>query len=114
LSARASTERPDLDEIAEDNDFAVITTKKKQSKTKIKLTIIEAAINTALPSAPSPESHVPGSSDHKKNQFLTAPRQKIPPVVIHHHFQGDMTKINKGFHSNSSLQASQPIECKLV
>jgi hypothetical protein len=59
----------------------------------------ETAINTALPSSPTPESHVSGSSAHKTDKFLTTPRQKIPPVVIHHHFQGNMTKLNKDFHS---------------
>jgi hypothetical protein len=52
-----------------------------------------------LPSSPTPEIHVSGSSEHNQNKFLTAPRQKIPPVVIHHHFQGDMTRLNKDFHS---------------
>jgi hypothetical protein len=36
--------------------------------------------------------------EHIKMQFLTAPRQKIP-LVIYYHFQGDMTKLNKDFHS---------------
>jgi hypothetical protein len=98
LSARASSEPPNLDEIAEDNDFTVITTKKGQSKTKVKPTASETAISTALPFSSSPESHVSGSSVHNTNQFLTALRQIIPPVVIHHHFQGDMTRLNKDFH----------------
>jgi hypothetical protein len=33
LSARASSELPNRDEIVEDNDFTVLTTKKRQSKT---------------------------------------------------------------------------------
>lgn len=45
LSARASSERPNLGKIAEDNDFAVITTRNKQNKTKIKPTGSETAIN---------------------------------------------------------------------
>jgi hypothetical protein len=99
LSARASYEPPNLDEIAEDNDFTVITTKQKQSEAKIKPTITETAINTALLSSPTPESHVPGSSEHKKYQFLTACRHKMQRVVIYHHLQGDMTRLNKNFHS---------------
>jgi hypothetical protein len=99
LSVRAASEPPNPDDIAEDNDFAVITVKKRQSKTKIKPTISEAAINTALPSSPTPESHASGCSERKKNQCLTPLRQKIPPVVIHHHFQGDMTRLNKDLHS---------------
>jgi hypothetical protein len=67
---------------------------KRQNKTKIKPTISVTAINIALPSSPTPES-----SEQKKNQFLTTPRQKIPPVVIHHHFQGDMIRLNKDFYS---------------
>jgi hypothetical protein len=67
LSARASSEPPNLYKIAVDNDFTVITTKKKQSKTKIKPTISETATNTALPSSPTPESHLSGNSEHKKN-----------------------------------------------
>jgi hypothetical protein len=35
LSARTSSEPPNLDEIAVDNDFTVVTTKRKQSKPKI-------------------------------------------------------------------------------
>jgi hypothetical protein len=99
LPTGAFSEPPNLDDIAVDNDFTVITTKKKQSKAKIKPTISETANNNALPSSPTPESHVSGSSEHNKKQFLTAPRQKIPPVVIHHHFIGDMTRLNKDFHS---------------
>jgi hypothetical protein len=56
LSARASSEPPNLDEIAEDNDFTVIIIKKKQNKTKIKSTLTETAINTALPFSPAPDS----------------------------------------------------------
>jgi hypothetical protein len=67
LSARASSESPDLYDIAEDNDFTDITT-------KIKPTISETAINTALSSSPTPESHAYGSSERKKNKFLTSPR----------------------------------------
>jgi hypothetical protein len=99
LSARAASEPPNPDENAEDNDFTVIVAKMRQGKTKVKPTVSETAINTALPSSPTPESHVSGSTEHKKNHFLTTPRQKIPPVVIHHHFQGDMTRLNKDFHT---------------
>jgi hypothetical protein len=83
LPARASSEPLDLEEIAEDSDFTVSTTKGNQSKTEIKPNITETAINTALPFSPTPESHVSGSSGHNKNQFITAPRQKITPVFIH-------------------------------
>jgi hypothetical protein len=61
LSARAASEPPNPDEIAEDSDFTVITAKKRQSETKVKPTVSETAINTALPSSPTPESHVTGS-----------------------------------------------------
>jgi hypothetical protein len=47
LSARDSSDPPNLDEMAEDNDFTVITTKKKESDTKIKPNITETVINTA-------------------------------------------------------------------
>jgi hypothetical protein len=76
---------------------------KRQNKTKIKPTVSETSINTALPPSPTPESHASGSSEQKKNQFLTTPRKKIQPVVIHHHFQGDMTRLNKDFHSKFQL-----------
>jgi hypothetical protein len=99
LSARTSSEPSNLYEIVEDSDFTAITTRKEQCKTKIKPTITDTAINTALASSPALESHIPGSSEHNKNQFATASRQKIPPVVIDHHFQGDMTRLNKDFHS---------------
>jgi hypothetical protein len=99
LSARAASGPPNLDEIAVDNGFTVIDAKKRQIIPKIKPTISETALNTALPPSPTPESHASGSSEQKQNQFLTTPRKKIPPVVIHHHFQGDMTRLNKDFHS---------------
>jgi hypothetical protein len=53
-----------------------MTSEKKLWKTKLEPTITEAAIKTALPFSPTPESHVSGSSEHNKNQFLTTPRQK--------------------------------------
>jgi hypothetical protein len=99
LSARASSEPPNLNEISEDTDFTVVTTERGQSKTNGKPNVSETAISIALSSSPTPESHVFGSSVQKTSQFLTAPRQKIPPVVNHHHFQGDMTWLNKDFHS---------------
>jgi hypothetical protein len=101
LSARAASEPLNLDEIAEDNDFTVITAKKRQGKAKVKPTVSETAINTALPSSPTPESHISGSTEHKKNQFITTPRQKIPPVVFHLHFQGVITRLNKDVHSEA-------------
>jgi hypothetical protein len=99
LSAKAASEPTNLDEIAVDNGFTVITAKKRQNKTKIKPTTSETAINTALPPSPTHESHASGSSDQKQNHFLITPRKKIRPVVIHHHFQCDMTRLNKDFHS---------------
>jgi hypothetical protein len=92
-------EPSNLDEIAVDDNFTVIKTKKKPTNPKTTPTITETAINTALPSSPTPQNQELGSSQHNKNQFLTAPRQKIPPMVIHHHFQDDMTKLNKEFHT---------------
>jgi hypothetical protein len=72
LSAGTSSGPTSLDEIAEFNDFTVITSKKKQSKIKIKPIIKETANNTALPSSPTLESHVSASSEHNKKQFLAA------------------------------------------
>jgi hypothetical protein len=95
LSARASSEPPNLDEIAEDNHFTVITSRKKQRKMKIKPTITDTANNKVLPSSSTPENKVSVNPEHKDNQFITAPRQKIRPVVIHRHFQSDMTRLNK-------------------
>jgi hypothetical protein len=83
--------------IEKDDDFTVINPKHKFRKTNATATISEGAISTALPSTPIPETQVSGNSPHK-NQFLTAPREKIPPVVIHRHFQGGMTRLNKDFH----------------
>jgi hypothetical protein len=97
-SAGAPAEQQSLDVIQEEDDFTVITPKQKRKKLKATVTISEAAINTALPSTSTPETQVSGTSPHK-NQFLTAPREKIPPVVIHRHFQGDMTRLNRDFHS---------------
>jgi hypothetical protein len=82
-------EPSNVDEIAVDDGFTVIKTKKEPSKPKATPT----AINTALPSSPTPQNQESGSSQHNTTQ------QKILPVVIHHHFQGDMTKLNKDFHT---------------
>jgi hypothetical protein len=98
-SSGVPAEPPNVDEIAVDDDFTVIKTKKKPTKRKATPIITEKGINTPLPSSPTPKNKKSGSSQHNKNQFLTAPRKKIPPVVIHHHFQGDMTKLNKDFHT---------------
>jgi hypothetical protein len=102
-SSEAPADPPNVDEIAEDDDFTVIKAKKKPSKPKATPTVTETAMNTALPSSPTLENQESGSSLHNKNQFLTAPRQKIPPVIIHHHFQGDMTRLNKVSTPNFSL-----------
>jgi hypothetical protein len=75
-----------MDEIAEADDFTVVTTKKKPRKSKATPVVTETVLNTPLPPSPNPET---GSSEHNTTPFLTASRQKIPPVVIHHHFQGD-------------------------
>jgi hypothetical protein len=95
-SSAASTGPRNIDEIAEADDFTVVTTKKKLRKSKATPAVTETAMNTHFPPSPSPET---GSSEHNTNPFLTAPRQKIPPVVIHHHFQGNMTRLNKDFHT---------------
>jgi hypothetical protein len=62
LSATASSEPPNLDEIAKDSNFTVTTTKMKQSKTKIKPSIRKTVINTVLPSSFTLESYVSFSS----------------------------------------------------
>jgi hypothetical protein len=98
LPANVSSEPLDLDEIAEDSDFTVSTTKGNQSKIEIKPNITETAINTGLPFPPTHESHVSDSSGHNRNQFVTEPRHKIPHAFIHYHFQGDMTNVNKDYH----------------
>jgi hypothetical protein len=46
LSARAASEPPNPDKMAEDNDFTVIAAKTRQGKTKVKPTVSETAINT--------------------------------------------------------------------
>jgi hypothetical protein len=67
-----------------------------------------------LLSSPTSESHVAGSSEHNKNRFLTAARQKTPYVVIPHHFQGGMTRLSKHFHSQFQPIDSQPIKYNLA
>jgi hypothetical protein len=46
-----------------------------------------------------PDSLEQGSLQPTNNQYMGTPRQKIPPVVIHLNYLGDMTKLNKDFHS---------------
>jgi hypothetical protein len=75
-SSGVPTDPPNVDEIAVDDDFTVIKTKKKPTIPKATPTVTETSINTALPSSPSLENQESGSSQHNKNQFLTAPRQK--------------------------------------
>jgi hypothetical protein len=93
---------PNPDEITVDDDFTVIKhkkTSKAPTKPQRTPTISAAALNTSLPSSLTPENKKSGNTQPSKEQFLTTPRQKIPPVVIHHHFQGDMTRLNKDFHT---------------
>jgi hypothetical protein len=95
-SIAASTDPPNMDEIVEAEDFTVVTNKKKLRKSKATPDVTETAMNTPLPPSPSPET---SSSEHNTNPFLTAVRQKILPIVVHHHFQGYMTILNKDFHT---------------
>jgi hypothetical protein len=81
--------RPNLNETAEDDDFTAMTHKKKESKTKIRPMNTEATINTALPSSPTYGKMFPATHD----QFITA-SQQIPPIIIHHYFEGDMKRIS--------------------
>jgi hypothetical protein len=62
LSARTSSGPQNLNEIAEDNDFTVITTKKKRRKTKMKPTTTDIIMNTASPSSHIPKSRIFRSS----------------------------------------------------
>jgi hypothetical protein len=97
-STAPSTDHPNMDEIevAEVDDFTVVTAKKKPRKSKANPAITHTALNTPLPPSPNPET---GSLEHNTTPFLTASRQKILPVVILHNFQGDMTRLNKDFHT---------------
>jgi hypothetical protein len=83
----------------EDEHFSVQISRKKQKKLlkSASLPISEEAINAILPETPTPQT--PDKSHSPDASYLSAPREKIPPVIIHHHFEGDMTKINKEFHS---------------
>jgi hypothetical protein len=100
-TSRTPADPPNADEITVDDDFTVIKPKKHQRlpPNLKKKTISAAALNTSLPASPTPENQISGSSQPSNEQFLTTPRQKIPPVVIQHHFQGDLTRLNKGFHT---------------
>jgi hypothetical protein len=84
---------PNVDDITEVEDFTVIKAKMNSNNQKAIPT------ETVTPPSPTPDNLQPGGSQLNSNHFLSAPRQKIPPVVIHHHFQGDMTRLNKDFHS---------------
>ncbi|KDR16517.1 hypothetical protein L798_09952 [Zootermopsis nevadensis] len=98
-SATASSELLNPDEIVEGDDFIVITSKKKLERATPKPAITEEAIHAELPSSPTPETRDSGKTGHTNNQYLNVPRAKIPPVVIHHHYEGDMTRLNKDFHA---------------
>jgi hypothetical protein len=98
LSLGTPSTPPNSDEIVEDNEFTVVTPRNKRLQSKTP-PVSETAIITALPTSPTPDPQAAGDLPLNKNQFLNTPRQKIPPVVIHHHFQGDMTQLNKDFHS---------------
>jgi hypothetical protein len=52
VSARASSEPLDFNEIGEDDDFTVITSRREQTEINLKPIITEAAINIALSSCP--------------------------------------------------------------
>jgi hypothetical protein len=61
------------------------------------LPISEEAINAIPPETPTPQT--PDKSHSPAASYLSGPREKIPPVIIHHHSEDNMTKINKQFHS---------------
>jgi hypothetical protein len=110
LFSGAPADPPNADEIKEDDDFTVIKTKKKPSKPKATPTVTDTAMNTALPTSPTIENQESGSSQHNKNQFLTTSRQNIPPVIIHHHFHVDITRLNKDFHTQFQPIGFTPFE----
>jgi hypothetical protein len=86
-----------ITEIAENSEEpAAIRSKTPPAQTQPSILVSEAAQNTSLPPLHSQEQ---GSLQPTINQYLATPREKIPPVVIHHNFQGDITKLNKDFHS---------------
>jgi hypothetical protein len=75
---------------SDEEDFTVKISRKKQK------TISKGGFK-CHPACDSPpqttdKSHCPAAS------YLSAPREKIPPVIIHH-FGDDVTKINKEFHA---------------
>jgi hypothetical protein len=98
-SSRVPADPPNVDDFAMDDDFTVIKTKKNPTTPKTTPLVTESAINTTLPSSLTLVNQESGGSQHNKNQFLTASRQKIPPVIIHHHFQCDIARPNKDIHT---------------
>jgi hypothetical protein len=108
VSAQPTTQpSADLNNISEDKDFIVQVSRKnrKNPSKPSTVTVSEEAVTTSLPLSPTSQ---PQNQAHATPQnapqtpsraYLTAPPDKIPPVVIHHHFDGDMTRLNKEFHS---------------
>jgi hypothetical protein len=102
VSAPVPSELPEPDSIREDEDFTVqISRKKKNNSLKVTSSGVSPdAINTSLLPSPTPQ---PSTETSRKSQspghYLTSPRDKIPPVVIHYNFEGDMTRLNKDFHA---------------
>ena len=103
IAVADSVSAPAVPASSEDEDFTVQISRKKQKqkqKNSLKLAsvaISEEAINAILPATPTPQT--PDKSHSPAASYLATPREKIPPVIIHHHFEGDMTKINKEFHA---------------
>jgi hypothetical protein len=94
-----SVSAPAVTAPSEDEDFTVQISRRKQKKSlkSASVAISEEAINAILPATPTPQT--PDKSHSPAASYLSAPREKIPHVIIHHHFEGDMTKINKEFHA---------------
>jgi hypothetical protein len=94
-----SVSAPAVPAPSDDEDFTVKISRKKQKRLlkSASVAISEEALNAILPATPPPQT--PDKSHSPAASYLSAPREKIPPVIIHHHFEGDMTKINKEFHA---------------
>ena len=99
-SATATSEPPNHEIIRKDDGVSVRTARKKETKSANQTpsaSVLDEASNVAPP--PSPTVSSPDKPQSPATPFLTAPTDKILPVVIHYNFEGDPTRLNKEFHS---------------
>jgi hypothetical protein len=83
------------------------------------VTASEEAITTSLPPSTTLQQNQASVTPQTSSRVnTTAPRDKTPTVVIHHHFEGDMARLKKDFHNkfqrtcSTAYRVKDSIQCQ--